>query len=493
MATLNSTTSPTPLIPSQVSVLDFFVPGSTGILAAIEPVLDMNSSARPLLLCMLLVFLGRHVCRYIWGAAETHFASTVYVQASSEVYDMVGLWTASQPFAHRARSSLARVGWRRSVVVDEDGMQKKPLYYSPWKGTFYFVYNKHLFWFRSVEEKLGIRTEEVVTVSCFGSPTILKQFFNDCRGAYLKITKNKTTIFEHRNGKWKRTSLKSIRPISTIVIAEEDKQGLLRDIENFLEPKAPIWYTNRGIPHRKGYLLYGPPGTGKSSLCLSLAGRFDLDVYILNISAADGHSLGALFAELPSRCLLLLEDVDAVGVAQPRQGETDITQAKEDATQSRPPSQGKLSLSDILNALDGVSAQEGRLLMMTTNHLDHLDRALIRAGRVDKKIELPNADKDVIFRLFCMIFKKAEGDIPDPKQPAEDDRTVEEFARDFAREVPEREFSPAEIQSYLVEHRGSARVAVEKVQEWMDRTRAERSKMARADSFMEVSRSSVIN
>lgn len=112
---------------------------------------------------------------------------------------------------------------------------------------------------------------------------------------------------------------------------------------------------------------------------------------------------------------------------------------------------------------------------------------------MDKKIELPNADKDVIFWLFYMIFKKAEGDIPDPKQPAEDDRTVEEFARDFARVVPEREFSPAEIQSYLVEQRGSARVAVEKVQEWKDRTRAERSKMARADSLMEVSRSSVIN
>ncbi|KAL2258047.1 hypothetical protein VTK26DRAFT_8793 [Humicola hyalothermophila] len=488
MATFNNT-SPTPFNPTQVSVLDFFVPGSTGMLAAIEPVLAMNSSARPLLLCMLLVFLGRHFCKYIWGAAETHFASTVHVQSSSEVYDMVGLWMASQPFAHRARSSLARVGWRRSVVVDEDGMQKKPLYYSPWKGTFYFLYNKHLFWFRSVEEKLGIRTEEVVTVSCFGSPTILKQFFNDCRDAYLKLTKNKTTIFEHRDGKWKKASLKSVRPVSTVVMNEEDKEGLLRDIESFLEPKAPTWHANRGIPYRKGYLLYGPPGTGKSSLCLSLAGRFDLDVYILNISAADGHSLGSLFAELPSRCLLLLEDVDAVGAARPRQGEMDITQTRGGATQSRPPSQGNLSLSDILNALDGVSAQEGRLLMMTTNHLDHLDWALIRAGRVDKKIELPNADKDVIFRLFCMIFKKAEGDIFDPKEPAEDDRTVEEFARDFAKKVPEREFSPAEIQSYLVEHRGSARMAVEKVQEWMNRTRAERSKMARTDSFIAVSQS----
>lgn len=135
--------------------------------------------------------------------------------------------TASQPFAHRARPSLARVGWRQSVVVDEDGMQKKPLRYSPWKGTFYFIYNKPLFWFRSMEEKLGIRTEEVVTVSCFGSSTIPKQFFNHCRGASLKLTKNKTTIFEHRSGKWKRTNLKSTKPVSTVIMNEEVKGGLL--------------------------------------------------------------------------------------------------------------------------------------------------------------------------------------------------------------------------------------------------------------------------
>lgn len=72
--------------------------------------------------------------------------------------------------------------------------------------------------------------EEVVTVLCFGSPATLKQFFDDCRDAYLKLTKNKTTIFEHHNSKWKRTNLKSIRPISTVVMNEEDKQGLLQDI-----------------------------------------------------------------------------------------------------------------------------------------------------------------------------------------------------------------------------------------------------------------------
>ncbi len=73
MATLNNTTLPTPLIPTQVSVLDFFIPGSTAIVAAIEPVLDMNSSVRPLLLYVLLVYLGRYICRYLWGVAEAHF------------------------------------------------------------------------------------------------------------------------------------------------------------------------------------------------------------------------------------------------------------------------------------------------------------------------------------------------------------------------------------------------------------------------------------
>jgi hypothetical protein len=70
---------------------------------------------------------------------------------------------------------------------------------------------------------------------------------------------------------------------------------------------------------------------------------------------------------------------------------------------------------------------------------------------------------------------------------------VEQCGHKFTRKILEREFSSTEIQSFLVEYRGSARVAVEKVQEWIDRTRAERPKMARANSFMSVSRSSVID
>ncbi|EAQ90064.1 hypothetical protein CHGG_06683 [Chaetomium globosum CBS 148.51] len=405
----NNTTFSTPLIATQVSVLDFFVPGSSSILAAIELVLGTNSYIRPLMLCMFLAFLGRRVFRFVWDVAETYFVSTVHVQYGSEVYDMVNLWATSQPFARRARSSMARVGWKSPSYSDfeEDRhrgrRRKKLLYYLPWNGTFYFSYNEHLFWFRSREKENDGYLQQVVTVSCFGSPTVLRQLFDDCRDGYLKLTNNKTAVFEYlRHGNWQRTSLKSIRPISTVVMDEEDKEGLLRDIESFLDPGALTWHANRGIPYRRGYLLYGPPGTGKSSLCLSLAGHFGLDMYILNLSGTHGVPL---------------------------------------------------------------------------------DQALIRAGRVDRKLELPNADEDAAFRLFCMVFKGAKGDIPDPKRKAEDDDdTVENYGRQFVRKIPDGEFSPAEIQSYLVEHRGSARMALGKVQEWMDRTRTERAKMARANA-----------
>jgi len=395
---------------------------------------------------------------------------------------MVVLWVATQPFAHRARSSLAHVGWRRTLSSESEN-QKKPLSYSPWDGTFYFIYEKHLFWFRSTEKDAGYRKEEAITVSGFGSPAVLKQFFNHCRDEYLKLTQNKTTVFENLEGKWKRTKVRSIRPLSTIVMKEEEKKELVKDVEGFLDSGARIWHANRGIPYRRGYLLYGPPGTGKSSLCLSIAGRFDLDVYVLNISDIDARAMNTLLTELPSRCVLLLEDVDAAGMTQPRQAETNTERAKKGPAKP----EGKLPLSILLNALDGISSHEGRLLMMTTNHIDHLDPALIRAGRTDKRIELPHADKEVMFRLFCMVFKRSTSDIQDPEKPTEGDAVIEQYAHEFAGKLPELEFSPAEIQSFLLEHRSSAHTAVEKAQQWMERTREEKKKMKRADSFVTVS------
>jgi chaperone BCS1 len=118
-----------------------------------------------------------------------------------------------------------------------------------------------------------------------------------------------------------------------------------------------VFCARHPLPRR---ILYRPPGTGKSRLSLSIAGECYLDIYILNISSVDEDSLRGLFAELPARCVVLLEDIDTVNATLSRQhgrvtaGPDAITSC----TKEKP--EGKVSLSALLNAIDGVTSQEGR-------------------------------------------------------------------------------------------------------------------------------------
>jgi chaperone BCS1 len=113
---------------------------------------------------------------------------------------------------------------------------------------------------------------------------------------------------------------------------------------------------------------------------------------------------------------------------------------------------------------------------MTTNYIKRLDDALIRPGRVDRKIEFQLADRDIIRQLFRIIFKLSEGN---------DDKTVERLADDFAGRVPESEFSPAEVLSLLLENRQSPESAVASVEAWVARVREEKGhKLKREGSWM---------
>jgi chaperone BCS1 len=70
-----------------------------------------------------------------------------------------------------------------------------------------------------------------------------------------------------------------------------------------------------------------------------------------------------------------------------------------------------VSLSALLNIINGVASQEGQVLIITTNHITRLDKALIWPSRVDKKVELGLANQKIIANLFCLVFKPIEGDV----------------------------------------------------------------------------------
>jgi len=135
-------------------------------------------------------------------------------------------------------------------------------------------------------------------------------------------------------------------------------------------------YERFGIPYRRTFLLAGPPGLGKTSLIHALASEFNRDVYMINVGpeTTDG-SLGTALREVRGRrgTFLVLEDVDAL-FTMDREIDKNRTVHM-------------LSFSGLLNALDGLSAPPGVLLFLTTNHIDRLDPALLRPGRIDTVLQ----------------------------------------------------------------------------------------------------------
>lgn len=187
---------------------------------------------------------------------------------------------------------------------------------------------------------------------------------------------------------------------------------------------------------------------------------------MLNISSVDDSGLAALFFDLPSRCVVLLEDVDAINASKIRE--------KNDERSSNPAELGfykKASLSGLLNVIDGVTSSEGRVLMMTTNHPETLDEALVRPGRIDQKIELGLTDREILVKLFRIVYEPLVNatEIHPKRSTLSDDLVAQ-----FVSRVPDLEFSPAEVMSFLLQNRQSPTMAVANVESWVAKTRKQR-------------------
>lgn len=209
----------------------------------------------------------------------------------------------------------------------------------------------------------------------------------------------------------------------------------------------------------KNQLFHGPPGTGKTSLSFAIAGVFGLDVFCLSLAepTITEEDLVNLFDELPERCLVLLEDVDSAGLVV----RNSQTQDNEGVNSSR------ISLSGLLNVIDGVASQEGRVLIMTTNHVSSLDSALLRPGRVDVRIHFDLATKEHSKDMFLQAFGGQTMTDTEKVEAEKAAGNLEMQATDFASRIPEKCMSPAEVQGYLMNWKQNPGGAVANIDEWV--------------------------
>lgn len=187
-------------------------------------------------------------------------------------------------------------------------------------------------------------------------------------------------------GHWARRSDVPARTVDSVVLRAGQIESLVDDLGAFLDAEAD--YVRRGIPWHRGYLFQGPPGTGKTSVAKALAHRFGLDLWYAPLGDLNKDtSLLSLLSEVHPRSVLLLEDVDVYHAATSREAETD-----------------QVSLSGLLNALDGVGTPHGLITILTSNDPTVLDQALVRPGRIDRVEDIGYVTDEQARRLFTYFY-----------------------------------------------------------------------------------------
>lgn len=247
------------------------------------------------------------------------------------------------------------------------------------------LYDGVLFKYSKSKSMQQIAPFETITIAFLTRDRgMVERFMHDCKPDDHKNTINVTLYGVGGSaGSLRRRK----RGLASVFVDEAIKDRLVSRFKWFLG--AEEWHTARGIPWKLGVVLYGPPGTGKTSLIHALASDFGFDIkYVKSL-----HGLGQAFLSGTRSDLFVIEDMDTIAGGLTREGGDAATSES-----------GRASpLHEVLNAMDGMQTPDGLKFIVTTNHLQKLDPAIVRPGRIDDVIEigpLSAASARAMFRAF---------------------------------------------------------------------------------------------
>lgn len=183
---------------------------------------------------------------------------------------------------------------------------------------------------------------------------------------------------------------------------------LLNQISTFFSLES--FYSQRGIPFRRGYGLHSKPGYGKTSLIIEIARKIGLPVYKIDLSSFSNKELQTKINSLSGYGILLFEDIDTI-----------FDGRKNIVSQDR----GGVSFDFFINLIGGAIPLSQKIIFITTNNIDKLDKALIRPGRLDEVIELENLPIEGKKHVASIILDKWPELIDDTVNQGAEDTTAE--------------------------------------------------------------------
>lgn len=273
----------------------------------------------------------------------------------------------------------------------------------PGLGRHWMFYNGRVY--RIVIEPLqsqaSLKEKIKITISTISlNKKVMLSFFDEFSEKRLPDEREIFT-FAGKDACWSLLGPAPKRKLNSVIINKAAKAEIIETIDKFLNNKQ--WYVDRGIPYKLTILLYGPPGTGKTSIIKAVAHEYNREISMLNISTMTNLTFAAAFYSAPKNSIITIEDIESCRGSQTR------AQKVED---EKPVDSDEVSITTMLNTLDGLKELNGEIIFITTNIVDKLSKALTRPGRVDKRIFIPAFTDVEIKEYITMMYPDAQFELP---------------------------------------------------------------------------------
>ena len=349
----------------------------------------------------ITTFLARRLPMQLWRFIKARFTVSIRLEngESNErryIAELFFYWYNKNGFIKTSRRFILN-SVSTKFYAHREKISTEKSFLSPGLGLHFFKFNNRWAWFNRSISSSG---EDIIELTFIGTSfSIIDNFIKEIQPKklinYIKVYTISTT-----GGSigWEVLTDKPMRDITSVVIDDNIVQKIIEDIHYFYNNKE--WYSKRFLNHKISYLLHGLPGTGKSSLIFALASYFNKNIYLANMSLLTDENFQQIIDSVKPNAFIVFEDIDVCTAS--------VTRNEVTNTVVQPViSINKLSLSTILNTLDGIASLENNVVFMTTNYLQRLDSALIRKGRIDHIVEIPVMSDTEIRKYINIIYPSA--------------------------------------------------------------------------------------
>lgn len=367
------------------------------ITAYVDKITGDNEFATGAILAGLLgslTYIGRSIPENVYNFVKKHTTTTIATDSTQESYHNMMRY-----FMNEGLSDLSRYIKLGNGQYGEDNETIKEIGY----GSQVFIYRNNFIFVHHYKEEQGGSSNVVknfIEVTKFGrSHLLFDKLINDMRN---QRDKNKTSYYTWNYDKEFITSQPK-QNIDNVIMTEDNRHILTNTIKKFVENEE--WYLDQVIPYQLGILLYGPPGTGKTTLVRAIAAYINKDIVFV-----DKLTSLIMASQQINDSIIVVEEIDTFALGKRDESgkssdNTTIDQDDESGTKEFVKDMKNENLGNVLTALDGIITNHGRILVMTTNHKETLDDALLRPGRIDLKLEIGYLDKNMMDHMLSKFFK----------------------------------------------------------------------------------------